>query len=61
MRKVLFVCAAMVLIGLVAVWAALVPTTIVDVFLPGSQPLQSGGLQTPFGCANCHGGYDINV
>ncbi|UCG61683.1 MAG: T9SS type A sorting domain-containing protein [Candidatus Zixiibacteriota bacterium] len=61
MPRVLLVSAAMALLALAAAWAALVPTTIVDVFLPGSQPLQSGGLQTPFGCSNCHGGYDVNV
>jgi hypothetical protein len=42
------------------VWAA-VPTTLNDFFLPGSQPNQSGNLETPDKCDNCHGGYDIAV
>lgn len=37
------------------------PTTINDFFLPGSQPLESGNLESPNKCDNCHGGYDINV
>ena len=43
------------------VWAASAPTTINDFFLPGSQPGQSGQLQTPDKCDNCHGGYDTAV
>ncbi len=38
-----------------------VPTTIEDVFLPGSQPGQSGNLEHPSKCDNCHGGYDQAV
>src|SRR4030042_857882 len=38
-----------------------VPTTLNDFFLPGSQPGQSGQLETPQKCDNCHGGYDLNV
>jgi hypothetical protein len=38
-----------------------VPTTLNDFFLPGSQPGQSGQLQTPQKCDNCHGGYDLAV
>jgi hypothetical protein len=38
-----------------------VPTTINDFFLPGSQPNQSGNLESPDKCDNCHGGYDIEV
>jgi hypothetical protein len=41
-------------------WAA-VPTTLNDFFLPGSQPGQSGNLETPDKCDNCHGGYDSAV
>jgi len=38
-----------------------VATTLEDFFLPGSQPNQSGQLQTPDKCDNCHGGYDAAV
>jgi cytochrome c553 len=38
-----------------------VPTTIEDVFLPGSQPGESGQLEHPGKCDNCHGGYDLAV
>ena len=38
-----------------------VPTTIEDFHLPGSQPNESGQLQTPNKCDNCHGGYDTEV
>jgi hypothetical protein len=50
---VFFVAAMAVLAGL--------PTTIDDFFLPGSQPGQSGNLETPSKCDNCHGGYNISV
>jgi mono/diheme cytochrome c family protein len=36
-------------------------TTIDDFFLPGSQIGQSGNLETPDKCDNCHGGYDQAV
>jgi hypothetical protein len=39
----------------------IVPTTISDFFLPGSQPLESGTFSDPDVCDNCHGGYDLNV
>jgi mono/diheme cytochrome c family protein len=38
-----------------------VPTTLNDFFLPGSQPNQSGNLEHPSKCDNCHGGYDTVV
>jgi hypothetical protein len=38
-----------------------VPTTLNDFFLPGSQPNQSGQLETPDKCDNCHGGYNQTV
>ena len=38
-----------------------VPTTLNDFFMPGSQPNQSGNLETPDKCDNCHGGYNIEV
>jgi hypothetical protein len=44
-----------------ATLAAVVPTTLDDFFLPGSQPGQSGNLQHPSKCDNCHGGYDQTV
>lgn len=47
---------------LFAVWAlAAVNTNLNDFFLPGSQPGQSGQLETPDKCDNCHGGYDTAV
>ena len=39
----------------------LVPTTLEDFFMLGSQPLQSGTFINPDQCDNCHGGYDVNV
>jgi len=41
-------------------WSA-VGTTINDFFIPGSQPGQSGNLESPDKCDNCHGGYDLAV
>jgi hypothetical protein len=38
-----------------------VPTTLNDFFLAGSQSGQSGQLETPDKCDNCHGGYDAKV
>lgn len=38
-----------------------VPTTLDDFFLPGSQPDESGTLEMPKRCDNCHGGYDQAV
>ena len=38
-----------------------VPTTLNDFFLPGSQPNQSGTIDNPDFCDNCHGGYDLAV
>ncbi len=42
------------------VWAT-VPSNLNDFFLPGSQPGQSGQLETPDKCDNCHGGYNKAV
>ncbi len=54
-----------IVIGLLFISSSLfvfnVPTTINDFFLPGSQPGQSGNLETPNKCDNCHGGYDKAV
>ena len=38
-----------------------VPTTLDDFFMAGSQPGESGQLETPDKCDNCHGGYDPSV
>lgn len=46
---------------LVVVVLASVPTTLNDFFFPGSQPGQSGQLETPDKCDNCHGGYNQAV
>jgi PKD repeat protein len=40
---------------------AAVPSTLNDFFLPGSQPGQSGNIEHPDKCDNCHGGYDAAV
>ncbi len=40
---------------------AAVATTIEDFFMPGSQPFDSGNIETPDRCDNCHGGYDQAV
>ncbi len=40
---------------------ATVLTTIDDFFLPGSQIGQSGNIETPDKCDNCHGGYNQAV
>jgi hypothetical protein len=39
----------------------LAATTIDNFFMPGSQPGQSGNIETPDKCDNCHGGYDAAV
>ncbi|UCD94304.1 MAG: T9SS type A sorting domain-containing protein [Candidatus Zixiibacteriota bacterium] len=60
MRRLLTMGAGLLLAAAVAVWAA-VPTTLNDFFLPGSQPGQSGNIEHPSKCDNCHGGYDLAV
>lgn len=42
-------------------YTSIVTTTLNDFFLAGSQPGQSGQLETPAKCDNCHGGYDKRV
>lgn len=37
------------------------PTTLEDFFMPGSQPGESGTLETSDKCDNCHGGYDAAI
>lgn len=49
----------LVLLILVVTIAAV--TTMDDFFLPGSQVGQSGNLETPDRCDNCHGGYNLAV
>lgn len=39
----------------------LVPTTLRDFDMPGSQPFESGVLNPPAACAVCHGNYDTAV
>ncbi len=60
MKSKIAIFAAFIILAGVAVWAGL-PTTINDFFFPGSQPNQSGNLETPDKCDNCHGGYDQAV
>jgi hypothetical protein len=56
-KSVLFTPAIILVTFLVAIAA----TTIDDFFLPGSQVGQSGNIETPDRCDNCHGGYDAAV
>ena len=37
------------------------PTSLDDFFLPGSQPGDSGNIEQPSKCDNCHGDYDADV
>ncbi|MHB0915369.1 MAG: fibronectin type III domain-containing protein [Thermoleophilia bacterium] len=49
------------LISMAVAQVSPVPTTIEDFFMPGSQPGDSGNLEHPSKCDNCHGGYDLAV
>jgi len=60
MPKKLTIAVLAIALATVAAWAA-VPSTINDFFLPGSQPGQSGNIEHPDKCDNCHGGYDQTV
>lgn len=60
MRKVITFSFVLFIVAALVSWAA-VPTTLNDFFLPGSQPGQSGNLEHPAKCDNCHGGYDLAV
>jgi hypothetical protein len=40
---------------------ATVPSDLLDFFLPGSQAGDSGNMEHPNKCDNCHGGYDEHV
>jgi len=48
-------------VALSIVIIAAVGTTIDDFFMPGSQPGDSGNIEHPDKCDNCHGGYDQAV
>lgn len=43
------------------VFAFTAPSTIEDVFFPGSQDSESGLFESPDRCSSCHGNYDIEV
>jgi hypothetical protein len=58
MKKSLFIVPAIILVTFLIAIAA---TTLDDFFLPGSQIGQSGNLESPDKCDNCHGGYDLAV
>ena len=45
-------------VAISALLIAAVGTTIDDFFMPGSQPGDSGNIEHPDKCDNCHGGYD---
>jgi mono/diheme cytochrome c family protein len=60
MRKTLIPAVLLALGAAVVAWAV-VPSTLNDFFLPGSQPNQSGNIEHPGKCDNCHGGYDQAV
>lgn len=57
------VASAWAVLAAVAATAAVTPppTTLQDFVLPGSQPGQSGQLESPDKCDNCHGGYNTAV
>jgi hypothetical protein len=42
-------------------FAFIAPSTIEDVFFPGSQDSESGTLESPSRCLSCHGDYNIEV
>jgi len=60
MRRLILLAIAATLVAMEAPRAG-APTTINDFHLPGSQPNQSGNLETVDKCDNCHGGYDPAV
>ncbi|WP_303918335.1 PKD domain-containing protein [Draconibacterium sediminis] len=51
----------LIIITLSIVIIASVGTSIEDFFMPGSQPGDSGNIEHPDKCDNCHGGYDQAV
>jgi hypothetical protein len=58
MKKSVLIVPAIILVTFLIAFAA---TTLDDFFLPGSQIGQSGNIETPDRCDNCHGGYDLAV
>lgn len=58
MKKSVLIVPAIILVTFLIAIAA---TTLDDFFLPGSQIGQSGNIETPDRCDNCHGGYDLAV
>jgi hypothetical protein len=61
MRIQITVTVFLLAVAVAAVVASTVPTTINDFKLPGSQPMQSGTIETSTSCTNCHGGYAAAV
>ncbi len=60
MKRIIAFTGVLVLGAIIVAWAA-APTTLNDFFMPGSQPGQSGNIEHPSKCDNCHGGYDLAV
>ncbi len=48
-------------LAVILVLSAVVPSTIDDFFLPGSQEGESGTFESHTNCNICHGGYDIEI
>ncbi len=46
---------------MILIISAVVPTTMDDFFLPGTQDNESGTFDPPSQCAICHGGYDRGI
>jgi hypothetical protein len=61
MKKSIVILSFLAVSLVLAAAIAISPTTIEDFFLPGSQIGQSGNIETPDRCDNCHGGYDIAI
>jgi mono/diheme cytochrome c family protein len=59
-RHIHFLIACTIGLALIAI-AFVAPSTIEDVFFPGSQDSDSGTLESPSRCQSCHGDYDIEV
>lgn len=62
MKFRLFPVVTIFLLGaVVVVWATGIQTTLNDFRLPGSQPNQSGTMESVSNCVTCHGNYDPSV
>ena len=46
---------------MILIISAVVPSTMDDFFMPGSQDNESGTFDPPSQCAICHGGYDATI